>query len=66
MNSRPIFSCGDKTGKIKGIPVDGIVKNVSESLLIINLTHGFKYPLLPSQQDDLVLIRRDEAIKYEN
>jgi hypothetical protein len=34
--------------------------------LIIDLTHGFKYPLLPSQQDDLVLIRRDEAIKYKN
>jgi hypothetical protein len=66
MNSPPIFFCGDKTGKIKGIPVDGIVKNVSDSLLIIDLTHGFKYPLLPSQQDDLVLIRRDEAIKYEN
>jgi hypothetical protein len=64
--SPPIFYCGDKTRKIKGIPVDGIVKNASDSLLIINLTHGFKYPLLPSQQDDLVLIRRDEAIKYEN
>jgi hypothetical protein len=33
-NSPPIFYCGDKTGKIKGIPVDGIVKNVLDSLLV--------------------------------
>jgi hypothetical protein len=62
-NSPPIFYCGNKTRKIEGIPVDGIVKNVLKSLLIIYSTQGFKYPLLSSQQDDLVLIRRDEAIK---
>jgi hypothetical protein len=65
-NSPPIFYCGNNTKKIEGIPVDGIVKNVSDSLLIVDSTHGFKYSFLASQQDDLVLIRRDEAIKYEN
>jgi hypothetical protein len=65
-NSPLIFYCGNKTGKNEGIPVDGIVKNVSDSLLIVDSTHGFKYPFLSSQQDDLILICRDEAIKYEN
>jgi hypothetical protein len=46
-NSPPIFYCGNKTRKIEGIPVDGIVKNVSDSLRIVDSTHSFNTHFSP-------------------
>jgi hypothetical protein len=61
-NSSPIFTVATRLE----IPRYSSWWNVSDSLLIINTIHGFKYLLLSSQQNDLVLIGREEAIKYEN
>lgn len=64
--SPPIFYCGDDSGKIDGIPNDAIVRNVSSDLLVIDTVHGFKFPFSPSQQNDIILMRRTEALEYEN
>jgi hypothetical protein len=64
--SQPIFYCGDDSGKIDGIPKDAIVRNVSSDLLVIDTVHGFKFPFSPSEQDDIILVRRAEALAHDN
>jgi hypothetical protein len=64
--SPPIFFCGDGSGKIDGIPKDAIVRNVCSDLLVIDTVHGFKFPFAPSQQNDIVMMRRTEALEYED
>jgi hypothetical protein len=64
--SQPIFYCGDDSGKIEGIPNNAIVRNVSSALLVIDTVHGFKFPFSPSGQEDIILVRRMEALQYDN
>jgi hypothetical protein len=63
--SEPIFYCGDGSSKIDGIPNDSIVRNVTSDLLVIDTVHGFKFPFSSSGQEDILLVRRTEALKYE-
>ena len=65
--SPPIFYCGDDSSTIDGIPNNAIVRNVSSALLVVDTVHGFTFPFSSLGQEDIVLVRRVEAIQqYDN